>query len=68
MVKIYVLLSTVLNTFKSMRAVCRIWDVYPGSGFFPFPDPGSRIPYPKKFVVIPFFWSHKFHKIELFNF
>jgi hypothetical protein len=44
MVKIYVLLSTVLNTFKSMRAVCRIWDVYPGSGFFPFPDPGSRIP------------------------
>jgi hypothetical protein len=34
-------------------------------------DPGSRIPDPKnsnksekKFVVIPFFCSHKFHKIE----
>jgi hypothetical protein len=42
-------------------------------------DPGclSRIPDPKtamkdigekNFVVIPFFWSHKFHKIELFYF
>jgi hypothetical protein len=37
----------------------------------------SRIPDPKtamkdrsekKLVVIPFFWSHKFHKIELFYF
>ncbi len=37
----------------------------------------SRIPDPKtamkdigekKFVVIPLFWSHKFHKIELFYF
>jgi hypothetical protein len=44
--------------------------------FIPDPDfthPGSRIPDPKtetkergekKFVVIPFFCSHKFHKIE----
>ncbi len=40
---------------------------------FPIPDPGSRIPDPKtatkkrgqkKLVVIPFFCSHKFHKIE----
>ncbi len=54
-----------------------IRDVYPGSQI---PDPDyypSRIPDPKtamkdigekKFVVIPFFWSHKFHKIELFYF
>ena len=43
----------------------------------PIPDPGSRIPDPKtamkdrgekKFLVIPFFWSHKVHKIELFYF
>jgi len=26
--------------------VLRILDVYPGSGFFPIPDPGSRIPDP----------------------
>ena len=44
---------------------------------FPLPgswisDPGSKNSnerhWGKKFVVIPFFWSHKFHKIELFNF
>ncbi len=49
----------------------------PGSWFLPIPDPGSRIPDPKtamkdigeeKFVVILFFWSHKFHNIELFYF
>jgi hypothetical protein len=43
----------------------------------PDPDFSSRIPDPKtamkdigkkQFVVIPFIWSHKFHKIELFNF
>jgi hypothetical protein len=42
-----------------------------------FTHPGSRIPDPKtalkdrgekKFVVKPFFWSHKFIKIELFYF
>jgi hypothetical protein len=41
------------------------------------PDLGYRIPDPKTamkdigekiFVVIPFFWSHKLHKIELFYF
>ncbi len=41
------------------------------------PDLGSRIPdlktavkdiCEKKLVVIPFFWSHKFHKIDLFYF
>ncbi len=43
------------------------------------PDLGSRISYPgsknsnkrqseKKLVVIPFNWSHKFHKIKLFYF
>ncbi len=57
----------------------RMYFVYPdpGSWFLPIPDPGSRIPDPKtamkdrgeqKFVVIPFCWSHKFHKIELFYF
>jgi len=47
---------------------------YPGSRIT---DPGSRIPDPKtamkargekKFLVIPFFWSHKVHKTELFYF
>ncbi len=55
----------------------RIRDVYPGSRILIFTLPESRIPDPKtaikirsekKFVVIPFFWSHKFHKIELFYF
>ena len=51
-------------------AVLRIRDVYPGSGFFFIPDPGSRISDPKsnqhkmrekiKLVVLPFF--------KLFNF
>jgi hypothetical protein len=49
----------------------------PGSRILIFTHPGSRIPDPKtamkdigekKFVFIPFFWSHKFHKIELFYF
>jgi hypothetical protein len=51
----------------------------PDPDFYPsrIPDSGSRIPDSKtamkdrgekKFVVIPFFWSHKFHKIELFYF
>jgi hypothetical protein len=44
----------------------------PDPDFLPIPDPGSRIPDTKtstkergekKFVVIPFFSSHKFHKI-----
>ncbi len=38
----------------------------------PIPDPGSQIPDPKTAMKdrknIPFFWSHKFHKIELFYF
>jgi hypothetical protein len=42
----------------------------PDPDFYP-PDPGSRIPDPaakrkeegKKFVFLPFFCSHKFHKI-----
>jgi hypothetical protein len=51
----------------------------PDPDFYPsrIPDLGFRILDPKtakedigekKFVVIPFFWSHKFHKIELFYF
>jgi hypothetical protein len=40
----------------------------PDSVFLPIPDLGSRNSNRdrgvKKFVVIPFFWSHKFHKIE----
>jgi hypothetical protein len=57
--------------------VLRIRNVYPGSRILIFTHPGSRISYPKtemkdrgekKFIVIPFFWSHKFHKIELFYF
>ncbi len=52
--------------------VWRIRDVYPGSLFLAIPAPGSRIPDrktatnergEKKLVVIPFFCSHKFHKI-----
>jgi hypothetical protein len=56
-------------------AVWRIREVYPGSRILIFTHPGSRISDPgsknsndigeKKFVVIPFFWSHKFHEIEL---
>ncbi len=51
----------------------------PGSWFLPIPDPGSRIPdlgsriqkqqwkTGVKKNMLPFlFWSHKFHKIELF--
>jgi hypothetical protein len=55
------------QSFAAMSlAVLRIRDVF-----------GSRIPDPKSamkdrgekiFIVIPFFWSHKFHKIELFYF
>ncbi len=33
---------------ENKNAVLRIRDVYPGSGFFPIPDLGSRIPDPKK--------------------
>ncbi len=51
---------------------CLSW--IPDPDFYPsrIPDPRSRIPDPKtatkergekKFVVIPFFCSHKFHKI-----
>jgi hypothetical protein len=51
----------------------------PDPDFYPsrIPDLRYRIPDPKtamkdigdkKFVVIPFFWSQKFHKIELFYF
>ncbi len=62
---------------KKKMAVWRIRDVYPGSRILIFTHPGSRITDPKtamkdrgekKFVVIPFFWRHKFHKIELFYF
>jgi hypothetical protein len=64
--------------------VLRIRDVYPGSRILSFthpgsriPDLGSRIPDPKtamkdrsekKFVVIPFLRSHKFHKIKILYF
>jgi hypothetical protein len=64
--------------------VWRIRDVYPGSRILIFTHPGSRITDTrsrildsktamkdigeKKFVVIPFVWSHKFHKIEQFYF
>jgi hypothetical protein len=53
--------------------VLRIRDVYLESRILIFTHPGSRIPDPKtatkergekKFVVIPFFCSYKFHKIE----
>jgi hypothetical protein len=49
----------------------------PGYWFLPIPYLGSWIPDLKnsnerqgwkKLAVIPFFWSHKFHKIELFYF
>ncbi len=52
----------------------RIWDVYPGSWFLPFPDPGSRIPEPKtatkdrsekKFLVIPFYVATNFTKMKI---
>jgi hypothetical protein len=29
------------NCFHALRKI--IWDVYPGSGFFPIPDPGVKI-------------------------
>jgi hypothetical protein len=53
-------------------SVLRIRDVYPKSCFLiiPVPDPGSRIQKQQqergmeKLVVIPFFCSYKFHKIE----
>jgi hypothetical protein len=53
--------------------VLRIRDVYPGSRILIFTHPGSRIQITKtatkergekKFVVIPFFFIHKLHKIE----
>ncbi len=42
----------------------------PGSWFLPIPDPKTAMKDKgeKKLVVIPFFWSHKFHKIEPFYF
>ncbi len=49
----------------------RIRDVYPGSRILIFTHPGSRISDPKtakkergKKIVIPFFCSNKFYKIE----
>ncbi len=36
--------------------------------FIPDPKTAMKDRGGKKFVVIPFFWSHKFHKIELFYF
>ncbi len=46
----------------------RIRDVYPGSGFFPIPDPGSKNSNKregwKKFCCHTFLCSNKFHKIE----
>jgi hypothetical protein len=58
-----------------IQAVWRIRDVYPRSRILICTHPGSRIQkqqgksgVKKKFVVIPFFWSHKFHKVELFYF
>jgi hypothetical protein len=44
-------------------AVLRIRDVYPGSRI-PDPKTATKERGEKKFVVIPFFCSHKFHKIE----
>ncbi len=46
----------------------RIRDVYPGSGFFPIPDPGNQKQQQKRGVkknfCHTFLCSHKFHKIE----
>ncbi len=61
-----------LSSFSSQEPVLRIRDAYPGSRMLIFYP--SRIPDPKtamkdrgeqKIVVIPCFWSYKFHKIEL---
>jgi hypothetical protein len=77
LLKVFVFKGTVLRDIflKMLTKIDRSWQCG-GSGMF-IPDPGSRIPDPKtavkdigekKFVVIPFFLSHKFHKIELFYF
>jgi hypothetical protein len=50
-------------------SVLRIRDVYPGSGFFSIPDPGSKNSnkrkrgVKKKFVVIPFYVATNFTKL-----
>jgi hypothetical protein len=36
--------NKVKDIFKMFEAALRIRDVYPGSGFLPIPNPGSRIP------------------------
>ncbi len=55
----------------------RIRDVYPGYRILIFTHPGSRISDPGsknsnerqvKKIPVPFYWSHKCHKIELFYF
>jgi hypothetical protein len=58
--------------FNIKQPVLRIRDVYPGSRILIFTHPGSRIQkqqqkrgVKKKFVVITFSCSHKFHKIEV---
>jgi hypothetical protein len=60
-------------SIRQVNTVLRIRDVYPGSRILIFTHPGSRIPDPKtaikeggekKLVVISFFCSHKFYKIE----
>jgi hypothetical protein len=52
--------------------VLRIRDVYPGSRILIFTNPGSKTATKerdeKKFVVIPFVWSHKFNKMNYFIF
>ncbi len=54
----------------SVLSLLRIRDVYHGSRILSFTHSGSRIltqqqkTVVKKFVVIPFFCSHKFHKLE----
>ncbi len=73
----HLLLRPLLNKIKIVGICNSVAD--PGflSRIPIFTHPGSRIPDPKTamkdrgekiFVVLPFFWSHKYHKIEVFNF